>query len=99
MANDPNYPDSYDKNEPGEGTPSDPDASKEGSEDMGETTLVPSSFFGGDCKVGDKYTVEVVRKHEGELEVRHVGESESSNDSEPSMEKAHATLNAMGTEA
>ncbi len=97
---DPNYP-GNDENEPGEGTPSDADASQEGSEDMGQTTLVPSDFFGGDCKVGDKYTVEVVRKHEGELEIKHTGESDhgSSMSEEPSMEKSKAAIAMMGRKA
>jgi hypothetical protein len=46
----------------------------EESEDTENTALVPKSFFGHDCKVGDKYTVVVKHLYDDEIEIAHVRE-------------------------
>lgn len=48
-----------------------PAEAEEGSDER-ESTLVPASLFGGDCKIGDTYTVKVVGKYEDELAIEHV---------------------------
>lgn len=48
--------------------------SEDAAGDEQETALLPSSLFGGDCKVGDTYTVKVVAKYDDELEVEPVSE-------------------------
>ena len=57
-----------------------------GDEDSGESTaLLPKSMFGGDCKVGDTYTVKVVHVWDNELEVEPVesGGEEASSEEAP----------------
>jgi len=48
--------------------------------DEAQTSLLPKSLFGGDCKVGDTYTVKVVGVLEDELEVEPVKKGESSDE-------------------
>ena len=42
-----------------------------------ETSLLPKSMFGGECKVGDVYKVKVVAIHGDELEVEPAGEEKT----------------------
>jgi hypothetical protein len=46
-------------------------------DDGAQTELVNSSLFGGDCKPGDRYTVEVVAVHDDQLEIKPVKEDEN----------------------
>lgn len=54
----------------GEGSSPNPD-------NESETSLLPKSMFGGDCKVGDVYKVKVVAIHGDELEVEPAGEEKT----------------------
>lgn len=63
----------------------------------GETALLPKSLFGGDCKVGDEYTVKVVGVLEDELEVAPVKKEEQKPERPKSrMEEAGSKLDSMG---
>lgn len=62
------------------------------SQDMAETFLAPSSAFGGDCKPGDKYTVEVVSKHGDELELKHLPKEDKDEATESEPDEAHASI-------
>lgn len=67
--------------------------------DEGETALLPKSLFGGDCKPGDKYTVEVVHVYDDELEVKPSGKAaadDNSNRTEDSPMMAGA-MDKLGT--
>lgn len=63
-----------------------PEKAPEKSDDSeAETSLLPKSLFGGDCKVGDTYKVRVVAIHGDELEVEPAGEESDKKDSEDDM--------------
>lgn len=50
-----------------------PDAKDDAAEEtQGNTTLVPGDFFGGNCKVGDTYTVKVTAVYDDEKEIEYV---------------------------
>ena len=51
-----------------------------------ESSLLPKSMFGGDCKVGDVYKVKVIAIHGDELEVEKAGE-EKADKNEPSEDE------------
>jgi hypothetical protein len=56
--------------DPGESSDDPPEKQEEGME--GETALLPKSFFEGkELKPGDQFYVEIVREHEGEVEVKY----------------------------
>ncbi len=55
-----------------QGESSDDAPEKEGDMEESETALLPKSFFEGkSLKPGDQFYVEVVREHEGEIEVKY----------------------------
>ena len=77
--------------EPGEA----PDNEKDG----GNTALIPKTLFGGDCKVGDTYTVKVVGVLEDELEVEPVKEGSEDSGGESGKSRfamAGEKLDSMG---
>lgn len=81
------------KDEPGE---QQDDADTE--QDEGDTFLAPKSAFGGDCKVGDKYTVAVAGVLEDELELKYVKDDSGSKDmmgGKSKMDMAGAKLDSM----
>lgn len=57
-----------------------------------ETTLVPKSFFDTEPKVGDQETIEVVRIHGDEVEVKCVPEDEGSDQPESEPDSDDATM-------
>ena len=63
--------------------------------DEKETTLVPKSMFGGDCEVGDTYTVKVVGKFEDELEIEHVPDKDKDKSKPDTMEGAMGKMDMM----
>lgn len=68
---------------------------QEPKEDSGEQTeLVNSSLFGGDCKPGDKYTVEVVAVHDDQLEVKHVKDGKE-GEAEPESRSTDGAMDRM----
>lgn len=54
-----------------------PKNSETNSESESESSLLPKSMFGGDCKVGDVYKVKVIAIHGDELEVEPAGEEKT----------------------
>lgn len=67
-----------DPNEGGE-----PQAEEHGEESVAETGLANKSIFGGNCKPGDRYTIEVVAVHDNELEYKPVKQDGSKGEPEP----------------
>lgn len=72
-----------------------PDA-PEGEEGGDENTfLAPKSSFGGDCKVGDTYTVKVVASMDDEIELSPVKEDKKPEpESDQSMESELSSMAA-----
>lgn len=68
-----------------------PDAKDDAAENAeeGSTALVPRSFCGPDCKVGDTYTVKIVSLYEDEAELELVNEK---NKDQSEMDKAAGGL-------
>ena len=75
-----------------------PEMPEDESDDGQESAMVPKSLFGGDCKVGDTYTVKVVGKYDDELAIEHVPDSkeEESMPKEDTMEGAMGKMDMMG---
>ena len=72
-----------------------PVESEEPGEDNGEeTALLSKSLLGGECKVGDKYTVEVVGVLEDEVEVKAAKEMPSEADPKSRLQMAGEKLDA-----
>lgn len=59
-----------------------------------ETALLPSSLFGGDCKVGDTYTIKVVGKFDDQLEIEHVSDKKEESEDD-TMAGADKAMDAM----
>lgn len=71
-----------------------PDSQEAG--DDKESALVPSSLFGGDCSVGDVYSVKVVGKYDDQLAVEHVPDKEEEkSEDEGTMKGAMASMDSM----
>lgn len=70
------------------------EAPEEGADEK-ETTLVPKSLFGGDCQIGDTYTVKIVGKYEDELEVEHVPDKQEEQSEGDTMAGADKSLDAV----
>jgi hypothetical protein len=59
-------------------------------DDGAQTELVNSSLFGGECKPGDRYNVEVVAVHDDQVEIKPVKE-----DKNPMKPEERSTDGAM----
>lgn len=89
---DPNYPGMSDD----DASPAMPGKDKEGAEEVGETSLLPKSFFAGkDPSPGDQCMVEVMRVHGDECEVKYVKHDEAAEPEEPSVEGVNGRLDSM----
>lgn len=66
-----------------------------GADSERETSLVPASLFGGNCSVGDTYTVKVVGKYDDDLEVEHVPDKTEEKSEEGTMKEASSKLDMM----
>ena len=66
----------------------------EGEDSENESALVPKSLFGGECEVGETYTVKVVGKYEDEVAIEHVPDSKEEN-SEPSDDTMEGAMGKM----
>ncbi len=60
-----------------------------------ETALLPSSMFGGDCRVGDVYSIKVVGVYDDEIEVEHVPKKKEKEAEEGTMAGADRAMEAM----
>jgi hypothetical protein len=89
--------DDYYGGDPGESS-DDPPESPDDKKDMeGETALLPKSFFvGQDLKPGDEFYVEVVREHEGEVEVKYGKGPEKGEKS--GMDESMGALDGMASD-
>lgn len=56
---------------------SEPQEQEEPKKDESETFLINDTVFPSECKVGDKYTIEVVASYDGEKEARIVKHEET----------------------
>lgn len=69
----------------GAASPEKPEA--KASDEGGQTSILPKSFFSGEVKPGDKCDIEVVAVHEGDVEVKGCEKDdehqEKPDDSEP----------------
>lgn len=64
--------------------------------DESSTGLLPKSFFADDVKPGDRCTIELVRCHDEDCEVKYVSK-EGSSTGGSSMENAQGRLAAMAS--
>lgn len=72
------------------------DETTDDTKDMGETALLPASFFGHDPEVGDTCTIKVVKKYGDdtpEIEVSYV--SSKKDESEPDSDDATEAFDKM----
>jgi hypothetical protein len=82
-----------DKNYPGaEDESSEAPETDKQEKDESDTALVSKEFLGGDCKPGDKYTVEVVREYEDEAEIKLAKSKSDESD-------ANSKLDAMSSDS
>jgi hypothetical protein len=67
----------------------------EGMAEGEDTFLAPKYAFGSECKVGDKYTVEVVSVMEDELELKKVSSDKSDKKEESEMDETEMGLREL----
>lgn len=95
MADDTNE---YYGGESSDDAPEMPDEKEESKDMEGETALLPKSFFvGQDLKPGDEFYVEVVREHEGEVEVKY-GKGPDKGKEKSAMGESMDAMDGMASE-
>lgn len=61
-----------------------------------ESALVPEALFGPNCEVGKTYSVKVVGKYDGDVEIEHVEKKEDNKD-DYSMRDAEMELDGAAS--
>lgn len=75
-----------------------PEETTDDTKDMGETALLPASFFGHDPEVGDECTIKVVKKYGDdtpEIEVSYVSSHKEMGEKEPDADDAGGATEAF----